>query len=73
MREGTNRWYLHAFYQIILVMFLFHWFWATYVRPEIQAPVVAVQGSLFAIEDAVNQMGKDVQKLGERSKWWAAP
>ena len=72
-REGTNRWYLHAFYQIILVMFLFHWFWACYVRPEIQAPIVALQNPLFALEDAVVTIGKDVQKLNERSKWWAAP
>ena len=72
-RENTNRWYLHAFYQVLLLTFLFHWFWACYVRPEIQAPIVAIQGPLFALEDTVNAIGEDVKKLHERSKWWVAP
>ena len=72
-RENTNRWYIHAFYQVMFIMFLFHWFWTCYVRPEIQAPLVALQGPLFALEDVVNSIGNDVKKLNERSKWWVAP
>ena len=73
VREATNRWYTHAFYQIILIMFLFHWFWACYVRPEIHAPLLANHGPLNALEETVHAIGDDVKKLHERSKWWAAP